>query len=100
MNPEHTKLLNKYPLLHDGLSEMIEVGRLRREQVPGDYDWLAKNLAQLALTCDKVGLGKIVWKHQESASCGTAASGPFPSGQDVEYGGFPPGPVDRGAFFF
>lgn len=57
MNPEYTKLLNKYLELHDGLSDMIEDGRLRREDIPDDYDWLTESLAQLAVLCDRVGLG-------------------------------------------
>ena len=37
---------------------MIEDGRLRREDTRADYDWLAESLAQLAVMCDRVGLGE------------------------------------------
>ncbi len=38
---------------------MIEDGRLRREDTCADYyDWLAESLAQLAVMCDRVGLGE------------------------------------------
>ncbi len=47
MNPEHTKLLNKYLELHDGLSDMIEDGRLRREDIPADYDWITESPLQV-----------------------------------------------------
>lgn len=34
-----------YFKLHDGLSDMIEDGRLTREMIPDDYDWLVQTLA-------------------------------------------------------
>lgn len=33
-------LLQQYQALHDGLSNMIEDGRLTYEMIPDDYDWL------------------------------------------------------------
>lgn len=41
------KLLDGYKRLHDGLSDMIEGGRLREEHIPDDYKWLVEALAQL-----------------------------------------------------
>jgi hypothetical protein len=34
-----------YEQLHDGLSDMIEGGRLLRESIPDDYQWLVEKLA-------------------------------------------------------
>jgi hypothetical protein len=42
-----TQLLAGYKRLHDGLSDMIEGGRLREEHIPDDYKWLVETLAQL-----------------------------------------------------
>lgn len=41
-------LLNDYLSLHDGLSDMIENGRLRQEHIPDDYKWLVESLSKLA----------------------------------------------------
>ena len=41
-------LLRDYMNLHDGLSDMIENGRLRQEHIPDDYTWLVETLARLA----------------------------------------------------
>lgn len=37
-----------YEQLHDGLSDMIESGRLTEADIPEDYTWLVKSLAHLA----------------------------------------------------
>lgn len=37
-----------YYKLHDGLSDMIEGGRLTEEDIPDDYQWLVETLAALA----------------------------------------------------
>lgn len=42
------QLLAGYKRLHDGLSDMIEGGRLREEHIPDDYRWLVEALAQLS----------------------------------------------------
>lgn len=34
--------------LHDGLSDMIEGGRLTEADIPEDYDWLVKSLIAVA----------------------------------------------------
>ena len=39
---------SNYAALHDGLSDMIEGGRLRKEHIPDDYRWLVETLAGLA----------------------------------------------------
>ena len=41
-------VLDAYRRLHDGLSDMIEGGRLTRAAIPDDYDWLVESLAWLA----------------------------------------------------
>lgn len=38
-----------YHQLHDGLSDMIESGRLTEEAIPDDYQWLVEALASLAV---------------------------------------------------
>lgn len=38
--------LAAYRKLHDGLSDMIEGGRLTADMIPDDYDWLIKMLAE------------------------------------------------------
>lgn len=40
--------LRQYEKLHDGLSEMIESGRLTAADVPNDYQWIVETLASLA----------------------------------------------------
>lgn len=37
-----------YEELHDGLSDMIESGRLTESMIPDDYQWLVEGLAELA----------------------------------------------------
>lgn len=37
-----------YAELHDGLSDMIESGRLTAADIPDDYEWLVESLAYLA----------------------------------------------------
>jgi len=39
--------LDHYYELHDGLSDMIEGGRLRVEDIPDDYAWLVNALAEI-----------------------------------------------------
>ncbi len=46
-------LLNDYLEFHDGLSEMIESGRLTESDIPDDYDWLVEKLSLLANQTDK-----------------------------------------------
>ena len=41
-------LLNSYRDLHDGLSDMIEEGRLTVADIPDDYQWLVDLLISLA----------------------------------------------------
>ena len=41
-------LLASYRRLHDGLSDMIEGGRLTADDIPDDYRWLAHSLISLA----------------------------------------------------
>ena len=43
-----TELLALYRKLHDGLSDMVEGGRLTEEHIPDDYRWLVESLAKLA----------------------------------------------------
>lgn len=35
-----------YKELHDGLSDMIESGRLKRADIPEDYAWIVETLAR------------------------------------------------------
>jgi hypothetical protein len=44
--PELYVALRLYARLHDGLSDMIEVGRLQENDIPDDYEWLVKSLAE------------------------------------------------------
>lgn len=43
--PEET--LRLYGHLHDGLSDMIESGRLNEVDIPDDYQWLVATLIRL-----------------------------------------------------
>jgi predicted protein tyrosine phosphatase len=36
-----------YHALHDGLSDMIESGRLTQQDIPDDYEWLVESLANM-----------------------------------------------------
>ena len=36
--------VNRYERLHDGLSDMIEDGRLTEADIPDDYQWLVETL--------------------------------------------------------
>lgn len=47
-NVHHSPQLEEYRKLHDGLSDMIEGGRLREQDVPDGYQWLVESLAKLA----------------------------------------------------
>ena len=40
--------LAEYRKLADGLSDMIESGRLQRSDIPDDYQWLADQLCKIA----------------------------------------------------
>lgn len=57
-------LLPKYRALHDGLSDMIEEGRLNEADIPDDYRWLVDTLVEIA------GLdpAKVVLKEMEPPS--------------------------------
>ena len=37
-------LLNQYQKLHDGLSDMVESGRLTQADIPDDYHWLVEKM--------------------------------------------------------
>lgn len=37
-------LLKQYRELHDGLSEMVESGRLAQADIPDDYEWLVERM--------------------------------------------------------
>lgn len=39
-------LLSHYRALHDGLSDMIESGRLDEKDIPDDYQWLVEMLVE------------------------------------------------------
>jgi hypothetical protein len=41
------KVLKMCADLHDGLSDMIESGRLRADHIPDDYQWLVETLVKL-----------------------------------------------------
>jgi hypothetical protein len=43
-SPQMMDLLKRYQRLHDGLSEMVESGRLTEADVPEDYDWLVNSM--------------------------------------------------------
>jgi hypothetical protein len=43
------EILAEYRALHDGLSEMVEAGRLNVAEIPDDYDWLINQLVKLAV---------------------------------------------------
>ena len=61
-----TQLLQRYTALHDGLSDMIEGGRLTHEMIPDDYDWLlltlldANGIANKAKTAKAFKIGQKV----------------------------------------
>ena len=46
--------VKQYERLHDGLSDMIEGGRLIEDDIPDDYQWLVETLVQ----CNARGTGK------------------------------------------
>lgn len=46
--PDFAKALRLYHKLHDGLSDMIEGGRLTEADIPDDYAWLVESLASVA----------------------------------------------------
>lgn len=46
--------VKQYERLHDGLSDMIEGGRLTEADIPDDYQWLVETLVQ----CNARGTGK------------------------------------------
>lgn len=39
------EMLKAYERLHDGLSDMIESGRLTEADIPDDYEWLVQMLS-------------------------------------------------------
>ena len=41
-----------YGALHDGLSDMVEGGRLRQEDIPDDFKWLVKMLSKDCIAAD------------------------------------------------
>ena len=41
-------ILRAYGKLHDGLSDMVESGRLSETEIPDDYQWLVDSLTKLA----------------------------------------------------
>lgn len=43
-----TKFVQGYLALHDGLSDMIETGRLTEPDITDDYEWLTDKLTELA----------------------------------------------------
>ncbi len=46
-------LLKAYQRLHDGISDMVESGRLTPSDIPEDYQWLVESLSELtALDAD------------------------------------------------
>lgn len=45
---EPAAALELYAKLHDGLSDMIEDGRLTESDIPDDYRWLVDSLEELA----------------------------------------------------
>ena len=48
----------KYGRLHDGLSDMIESGRLTAADIPDDYDWLVMMLAGPCIEADQLPVVK------------------------------------------
>lgn len=48
--------LRAYGKLHDGLSDMIEEGRLTEADIPDDYQWLVESLAELSAYWQKIDL--------------------------------------------
>jgi hypothetical protein len=46
MNEHEEYLLVLYAKLHDGLSDMVESGRLTEADIPDDYQWLFEALAE------------------------------------------------------
>lgn len=53
-----TQLLQRYTALHDGLSDMIEGGRLTLEMIPDDYDWLLLTLLDANGIANKIETAK------------------------------------------
>lgn len=47
-------LLDGYSELHDGLSDMIESGRLTEADIPDDYQWLVQKLVALVAGNDRL----------------------------------------------
>ncbi len=47
MSDAEQDALAEYQRLHDGLSDMIEGGRLSEADIPDDYQWLVEILGRL-----------------------------------------------------
>ncbi|MGC3873288.1 hypothetical protein ACPF7Z_08465 [Halomonas sp. GXIMD04776] len=43
-NAKTDDILSLYQRLHDGLSDMVESGRLTQADIPDDYDWLVNEM--------------------------------------------------------
>jgi hypothetical protein len=59
-------LLEHYRTLHDGLSDMIEGGRLNEKTIPADYQWLVDMLVE-AVSLDHVARAEIAEENDEPA---------------------------------
>jgi hypothetical protein len=59
-------LLAHYRALHDGLSDMIESGRLSESNIPDDYQWLVDMLVE-AVSLDHVARAEIAEENDEPA---------------------------------
>ncbi len=57
-------LLGHYRALHDGLSDMIEGGRLSEKAIPDDYQWLVEMLVE-AVSLDHLARAEIAEENDE-----------------------------------
>lgn len=79
--PQMMDLLKRYQRLHDGLSEMVESGRLTEADIPDDYDWLVNSmLVPLASDAAQELLAQL----EENAAASSASDeGGSLSGEDL-----------------
>lgn len=66
--PCESPLTKQYRLLADGLSDMVESGRLTNADIPDDYRWLVESLAPLATT-DPEEIAEVKMVEPPDADC-------------------------------
>lgn len=75
-------LLSHYRALHDGLSDMIESGRLDENDIPDDYQWLVEMLVE-AVGLDHEAREEIAAEDDDPAPCISAVAPAHKRHEDV-----------------